>query len=175
MAAENFAMRISGKLEAMLKKPLGKVVPFAKAQVLVRGKRIIAVGDETVFKFLEAGTVPFVSVFDFKTLRVPVRNEVESRIGEAYPAPIRIEKPAGELNPEMFGVAREMLKKGGGLLVIGEEDLFALPFALLISEGEAVVYGQPGKGCVVLEMGSFKDKGIKEKLNEAGLMLPDGE
>jgi uncharacterized protein (UPF0218 family) len=165
-------MRISGELEGMLKKPLGRLVDFESALSLVRGKKVIAVGDEAVFNFLEAGVAPFVSVFDFKTQRAPVREAVGERISREYPAPIRMEKAAGELNSEMFDAARSLLKKGGALLVIGEEDLFALPFALMLGS-EAVVYGQPGEGCVVVTRDNFgRREEFKKEVGEMGLVLP---
>lgn len=165
-------MRISGELEGMLKKPLGRLMQFDGALSFVRRKKIIAIGDEVVFNFLGAGVVPFVSVFDFKTLRVPVRGAVERRISEEFPAPLRMEKAAGELNVEMFEAARSLIRKGGALLVIGEEDLFALPFALMLGE-EAVVYGQPGEGCVVVTRDNFGGKEEFEKeVKKMGLVLP---
>ncbi|MFP3949826.1 MAG: DUF359 domain-containing protein [Candidatus Micrarchaeia archaeon] len=157
--------RISRELRELLKKPLGKVVSFREAAEQVQGKKIVAVGDEVVFKFLEAEVVPFVSVFDLKTLREPVEKEVRERLLEQYPEPEKIRKKAGELNRGMFKVAEKMLEKGGGLYVEGEEDLFALPFATLI-EDEVVVYGQPGEGCVILEK---KDSEKLEKLVERAL------
>ncbi|MBN2121689.1 DUF359 domain-containing protein [Candidatus Micrarchaeota archaeon] len=156
----------------MLKKPLGKLVPFESALSIVRGKKVIAIGDEVVFNFLEAGVVPFVSVFDFRTLRAPVRGAVEKRISGEYPAPMRMEKEAGELSMEMFVAARSLLKRGGALLVMGEEDLFALPFAMII-EDEAVVYGQPGEGCVVVSKDNFGGREKLEKeVKKMGLVLP---
>ena len=52
----------------------------------------------------------------------------------------------------------------------GEEDLFALPFALLV-EDEIVIYGQPGEGCVILEKGKFEKEGLLEKVKEMGLEI----
>jgi uncharacterized protein (UPF0218 family) len=68
----------------------------------------------------------------------------------------------------MFLIAKGLLKKGGGLYVDGEEDLFALPFALLIGR-EAVVYGQPGAGCVILEKGTFAKEELGEMVREMGI------
>jgi uncharacterized protein (UPF0218 family) len=50
--------------------------------------------------------------------------------------------------------------------------LFALPFALFLGDGEAVVYGQPGEGCVIVRKGSFGKGEIEKKLRGMGLMLP---
>lgn len=162
--------QISERLRERLKKPLGKVVPFAEAAEMLKGRRVIAVGDEIAFNFLEMGKIPFVSVFDFNTLRVPVEGRVEGKLKEFYPHPEETEKPAGELNEGMFRIAKRMLETGGGLYVKGEEDLFALSFALLI-EDEVVVYGQPGEGCVILEKGNFEKEELEEMVKELGLVL----
>ncbi len=162
--------QISDRLRARLKKPLGELVPFAEAAKRCRGRRVIAVGDEIVFNFLELGKIPFVSVFDLKTLRKSVAPKIKGKILEFYPNPQRTEKPAGELSVEMFGIAKLFLEKGGALYVEGEEDLFALPFALLVHE-EIVIYGQPGQGCVILEKGNFEKKELEKELKEMGLVL----
>lgn len=147
----------------MLKKPLGKLLPFGKAVEAAGGRKIIAVGDEVVFNLLEAGVEPFIAVFDFSTLRKPVRKKIVEKINAAYPAPQRIAKPAGEISEEMFSVAKKMLKTGGALFVEGEEDLFALPFSLL-ADNEVILYGQPGEGCVLIEKGSLDKKKLWELL-----------
>lgn len=155
---------------AILKKPLGEVVPFPDALGRLRGKRVVAVGDRVAYNFLEAGTTPFISVFDFKTLRKPVGRAVEERIRKAYPSMLRVEKPAGELSAEMFGIAGKMLRKGGGLFVEGEEDLFTLPFAMLARE-EEVVYGQPGEGCVIVDRNGAWKKETAGIIRKMGLMF----
>lgn len=160
--------QISEELRKMLKKPLGKLVPFAEAAEVAKGRRVIAVGDEVVFNFLERGEIPFVSVFDLNVLRAPVEGRVRGKIKEFFPKPPTVVKPAGELSQDMFELARELLGKGGALFVDGEEDLFALPFALLI-EDEIVIYGQPGEGCVILEKGGFEREGLLEKVKGMGL------
>lgn len=160
--------QISERLRQRLKKPLGKVVPFAKAAEMLKGRKVIAVGDEIAFNFLEVGEIPFISIFDFNTLRVPVKGKVKGKLKEFYPNPEETEKPAGELNEEMFEIAKRLLKTGGSLYVRGEEDLFALPFALLI-EKEVVVYGQPGEGCVILEKGSFEKEELEKIIKGMGI------
>lgn len=163
--------QISEELRRRLKKPLGKVVPFKEALETARGKKIIAVGDEVVCNFLEGGVVPFVSVFDLNTLREHVGKKVEKKLMEAFPSPEKTKKEAGEISEEMFGIAERLLEKGGALYVEGEEDLFALPFALLIKK-EIVVYGQPGEGCVIVDSGSFDKEEIVGMLEKSGLVLP---
>ena len=164
-------VQISKELRKRLKKPLGEVIPFAEAVERCREKKVIAVGDEIVFNFLEQGKIPFVSIFDGKTLRRPIEPGVRGKIAEFYPHPEKIEKPAGDLSIEMFEIAKRFLQKGGALFVEGEEDLFALPFALLLKE-EVLVYGQPGEGCVFLEKGNFEIAELEEKIKGMGLVLP---
>lgn len=164
-------VQIGKDLRKRLKKPLGEVIPFAEALERCRGEKVIAVGDEIVFNFLLQGKIPFVSIFDGKTLRKPVEPGVRKKIAEFYPHPEKIKKPAGDLSEEMFEIAKRLLRDGGALSVEGEEDLFALPFALLLEE-EVVVYGQPGEGCVFLEKGNFETAELEEKIKGMGLMLP---
>ena len=164
-------VQIGMDLRKKLKKPLGELLPFAEALGRCRGKKVIAVGDEIVFNFLMEGKFPFVSIFDGKTLRKPIEPGVRKKIAEIYPHPEKVENPAGNISKEMFEIARKFLREGGALYVDGEEDLFALPFALLLKE-EVLVYGQPGEGCVFLEKGNFETYELEEKIKEMGLMLP---
>ncbi|MBD3397629.1 DUF359 domain-containing protein [Candidatus Micrarchaeota archaeon] len=160
--------QISERMRESLKKPLGKVVSFSEAREMLRGRKIVAVGDEIVFNFLEQGELPFVAVFDLKTLRRPVGKKIKQKLMESYPKPEETEKEAGELNQEMFLVAKRLLEKGGGLYVKGEEDLFALPFAMIIRD-EALVYGQPGEGCVIVERGEFEKEKLEAIVKEMGI------
>jgi uncharacterized protein (UPF0218 family) len=162
---------IDAGLRGKLKKPLGKVLPFEEALAKAGKRKIIAVGDEVVYNMLEAGRKPFVAVFDFSTLRKPVAKEIRGKLEENYPNYIRTSKPAGEISIEMFEIAQEMLREGGALFVDGEEDLFALPFSLL-AKGEIVLYGQPGKGCVFVEKGSFKKEEYWKIIEKMGLRFP---
>lgn len=162
---------IGEELKWRLKKPLGKVLPFEEALEKAGKRKIIAVGDEVVFNMLEKGRKPFVAVFDFSTLRKPVAKRIRKKIEESYPEYRRVRKPAGEISEEMFSVAREMLREGGALFVEGEEDLFALPFALLM-ENEVVLYGQPGEGCVFVKKGSFRKEEYWGMMKEIGLGFP---
>ncbi len=155
----------------MLKKPLGKIIPFEEALARAGRGRIIAVGDEVVYNMLKAGSRPFVAVFDFSTLRKPVAKDIKEKIEENYPDYRKIAKPAGEVSVEMFEVAQELIKRGGALFVDGEEDLFALPFALL-AEKEIVLYGQPGLGCVFVEKGSFRKEEYWKIIEKLGLRFP---
>ena len=106
---------IDADLREMLKKPLGKIIPFEEALARAGRGRIIAVGDEVVYNMLKAGSRPFVAVFDFSTLRKPVAKDIKEKIEENYPDYRKIAKPAGEVSVEMFEVAQELIKRGGAL------------------------------------------------------------
>jgi len=163
---------IGKDLRERLKKPLGQVIPFSEALAYCRGRKVISIGDEVTFNFLVEGKIPYIAVFDFKTLRHPVEPRVKGKLLEFYPNAKKTRKPAGELSGEMFLLARKYLEKGGALHVEGEEDLFALAFALQIND-EVVLYGQPGEGCVILEKGNPELEKLRIKVEELGLVLPD--
>ena len=165
-------VQIGKDLRERLKKPLGQVIPFSEALVYCKGRKVVCIGDEVTFNFLVEGKVPYVAVFDLKTLRHEVEPRVRGKLLEFYPNAKKVEKPAGDLSEEMFVLAKEYLEKGGALHVEGEEDLFALAFALQI-DSEIVVYGQPGEGCVILEKGNPELEKLKIKVDELGLVLSD--
>ena len=70
--------KISSSLKKELRKPFGKI--YSSAEDLINDYprlKIIAVGDQSVLSILRTGKTPYVSVFDFKTLRkrIPQRDK----------------------------------------------------------------------------------------------------
>jgi uncharacterized protein (UPF0218 family) len=58
--------------------------------------------------------------------------------------------------------AQGLLQQGGAILIRGEEDLCALAFILEAGENDAIVYGQPGRGIVMVVPGHE----VKEKIRK---------
>lgn len=165
---------LSEELRASLKKPLGDEGTFDSLLPRMEGKKIIAVGDQAVYSLLARGIRPHIAVFDFKTMRGPVAEGVRERIEKEYPSPERIENPAGTISEELFIAAPRLMRNGGSLLIDGEEDLAAIPFIHLLKKGYAVLYGQPGTGCVLVDEKSKGRKIVEKVIKALGLAsLPD--
>jgi uncharacterized protein (UPF0218 family) len=144
-----------------LKKPLGRLVKdFRRLKALGRTRRIISVGDVCTLVLLGMGIKPHLAVFD----HLFMRHELDrSRIGileRSFRKPARYKNPQGTLSERIIADSGRLVSKGGGVLIDGEEDLTALAFIMAAGPGDAVVYGQPGKGMVVV----LPDRKIKKKI-----------
>lgn len=133
------------EMRSELKEPLGDVLPEVDESRL--SGRVIAVGDMVTYHLLEDGVVPDVAVVDGRTEREEVDDEVVERWSEMKRA-ARVDNEAGAVSRELIGALRDALEEGGLVEVEGEEDLAVLPALVVASEGDTVVYGQPGEGIV---------------------------
>lgn len=153
--------KLKQNLRRMLKKPLGKVATVKAHLKALKGKRIVAVGDETILKMLELGKKPHVAVFDFKVKRKRIAKEKEQRLRRAFPKMLELRNPKGTISKRLMLLAPEILMKGWAVKISGEEDLAALPLIAFSDKKTAVLYGQPNKGCVLV---GEKGKQIAEKV-----------
>lgn len=146
---------IGEKMREELKNPLGLILNNSESiREQMTGKRIIAVGDVCVLNLLSIGIKPHLSVFDFRTKRQEIDEKSKEQLETEYPVSNRREfdNPPGVLSNEILEIAPELIKKGGGILIIGEEDLTALAFILAAEpKQDIVVYGQPDVGMVMVK------------------------
>jgi hypothetical protein len=63
------------------------------------------------------------------------------------------------------------LRKKSRIVVNGEEDLLVIPAVLLAKNGSAVVYGQPGRGMVLIKVTEKKKDIIQKLLDEMEVVL----
>lgn len=146
-------VRLPKEMRGDLKEPLGDVVADVVEERLREGGRVIAVGDMVTYHLLEAGVTPDVAVVDGKTEREDVDDEVVER-WSTLPVAARVENEPGTLSHAVVEALRDAMEDGEHSLVEveGEEDLVALPAVVLASEGDTVLYGQPGEGMVYVEV-----------------------
>jgi len=144
--------KISEKSRLRLKKPLGKLFKSVRELKLSKAKsRIISVGDMITLELLDAGIRPHLAVFDFKCKRKKLSNEGISKLRKAFPHPKKYRNPAGTVSDRLFADASSLIKKGGAVQIIGEEDLTALAFIRKAGKIDLVLYGQPNKGMVMVK------------------------
>jgi len=149
--------RIRGKL----KTPLGALEGDPERIAgICSGKRVIAVGDICVLKMLELGIVPHLAVFDFLSKRAPLDQKLKAKLVARYPDPTLYQNPQGTLSDRIIHDAKDLVEKGGAILIEGEEDLTALAFMLGAKDGDIVAYGQPDAGLVLVAI----DDKIKNKI-----------
>lgn len=126
-------------------RPWGPVITGAEAVKRARGRFLVSVGDVVTETFLQAGLTPRVSIVDGLTQRV-VRKSAANVLDPARGIRTRrVKNPAGVITEELWAAIAESLSsdKPVAIHVEGEEDLAAIPAALLAPEGALVAYGQP--------------------------------
>lgn len=151
--------RLPDDLRAELAKPFGPVLQDVDGAA--RAKKaafVVAVGDVTTERLLEAGVVPRLVVVDHRTKRTTDTAAADAAVEELVKkgAPlVRVKNPAAVVTEALWDAVATALASaaGGGCTVIevdGEEDLAALPALALAPKGALVCYGQPDQGMVVV-------------------------
>ncbi len=153
---------VARPLGELIAKPSGAIPAILKERFLRTGVRVSFCVGDVVTSTLIRGGIPFeVAVIDSKIRRraVRIRRSVEGKV-------FRTSNPRGYLNPAALDVMRDALSVGSGAIVIveGEEDLLTLFAIDLSSEGDLVIYGQPGEGAVVVKVDANTKKRNSELL-----------
>jgi len=149
-------MKVPEKVREELKKPLGKLIPNSAIKTLKgikRKKLIIAVGDVCGKKLQDAKIEPSIWIYDGMEMRKPVKWEID------FPSHVA-GNPKGNITPSLMQAIDDCIRQEKGrIFVKGEEDLATLYCIAVAPVGSLVVYGQPKKGIVVVDV----DKENKNK------------
>jgi len=151
-------VEITPEVREQLKIPLGRFVDIAALKSLKC--RIISIGDVCTLGLLESGIMPHLAVFDFRSMRRELEPEMVRALRAAFRNPVKYRNPPGTVSEEIIRDAPALIAKGGAILIDGEEDLTALAFILAASDDDAVIYGQPNEGLVLVR----PDEKIKRKI-----------
>jgi uncharacterized protein (UPF0218 family) len=149
---------LTSELRRELKAPLGLLIQGSSKQTMEKLKKIIgktkpakiiAVGDRVSASILNSNIALNVAIVDSRIMRkpiVPLKFEAEKTFS--------VNNPAGTLTDEACQTIDEAVNLSSQVKVQvnGEEDLLTLAAVLSAPNGSLVVYGQPGKGIVVLSV-----------------------
>ncbi len=164
---------LNQKSRSEFKKPIGVLYSsFDDAKEFVESKYpdelLISVGDVTTQNLQKAGLIPHLGIIDNVVERKPATYDV------VYDnVTLNVKNPPGVITDELqeaIHKAFQLVKTGFRVLILvdGEEDLAAIPCALMAPSGSLILYGQPGEGLVVCEVDKVinKVKKLKDKLEE---------
>lgn len=134
-------------------------------QQLKTPTKLISVGDVTTFHLLESDIIPDIYIIDDRTNRKPTPDRVDKNHRFTQ---VTVDNPAGTITEDLVNKIENALssKKHVRIFVNGEEDLAALPAILMAPLNSIVLYGQPGKGVVLVEITKSKKEEIKDLLNK---------
>ena len=148
-------MKLPDSLREQFKIPLGLLLPIGQdnkeniQKYLLDDSYIITVGDRTTEKMIEFGIIPSLQIIDGFEKR---QKRKFPKIGTE--SELKIDNPATEITLQSI----EIIKKAFGmnspvrLIVNGEEDLLVLPVCIYAPENSIVLYGQPNKGLVLVQI-----------------------
>ena len=141
-----------------LKEPLGLLLEGEPSEIVTRLVELLrrlkpamfaSVGDVSSKNLLEAGVEPDIIVVDHRVMRVRVEP-----LSFKDRTEINTSNPPGTIDADAWRALEEavMLKKRVAVIVEGEEDLLVLPLIALMPMVSVIVYGQPHRGMVVVEV-----------------------
>ncbi len=149
-------------LREEVRKPFGQVLTGAALASALKSaaKPLISVGDQCSFDLIAAGALPDILAFDFKIKREEIPAEMKKAFAPHARNAFMVLSPPGGITDELSTAVESVLAEGrGAIFVVGEDDLSALLFMAKAKAG-TLVYGQPGRGAVVVALGG---KAIREK------------
>jgi uncharacterized protein (UPF0218 family) len=158
-------LSIPKDLRPLFKKPFGELLQgkgleaARKVKRMLKGEKLIVVGDVTLQNMLAVGVKPDLAIVDLKTKR---KDEIESSVGGRV---IKARNPAGTIAGELWEQIQAGLENPGTtILVDGEEDLAVLPCIMEADWDTVILYGQPDEGIVYVKVD-------EENKMKAGMIL----
>ena len=148
-------MKLPDSLRDQLKTPLGILLPIGQdnkeniQKYLSDNSYIITVGDRTTEKMIEYGIIPSLQIIDGFEKR---KQREFPKLGNA--SELMIDNPAAEITLQSIEIIKKAFEMTPPirLTVNGEEDLLVLPVCIHAPENSVVLYGQPNKGLVLVEI-----------------------
>lgn len=155
-------------LKEELRKPLGRVYSSIDKIVIPPDKKLITVGDRISYSAIMSGLNPNIIVYDRKEDRVGVDKEVVDMLDKCNYLQLTANNPPGHITEELQQTIKKSVKMKLKIkiFVMGEEDLAVIPFILESDENTVILYGQPKKGIVFVEVNENIKNKCRELLNK---------
>ena len=148
-------MKLPDSLRDQLKIPLGILLPIGQddkrniQKYLLDDSFIITVGDRTTEKMIDFDLIPSLQIID--GLEKRIKRDI-IKLGNAFE--LKIDNPAAEITLESIEIIKKAFTMNSPirLTVNGEEDLLVLPVCIHAPENSVILYGQPNKGLVLVQI-----------------------
>ena len=148
-------MKLPDSLREQLKIPLGILLPIGQdtkeniQKYISNNLYLITVGDKTTEKMIEYEIIPSLQIID----------GFEKRQKREFPklgneSELKVDNPAAEITLESIEIIKKAFTMTPPirLTVNGEEDLMVLPVCIHAPKNSVVLYGQPNKGLVLVQI-----------------------
>jgi uncharacterized protein (UPF0218 family) len=148
-------VKLPDSLRDQLKIPLGVLLPIGQdnkiniQKYLSDNSYIITVGDRTTEKMIDFDLIPSLQIID--GLEKRIKRDI-LKLGSAFE--LKIDNPAAEITLESIEIIKKAFTMNSPirLTVNGEEDLLVLPVCIHAPENSVILYGQPNKGLVLVQI-----------------------
>ena len=148
-------MKLPDSLRDQLKIPLGILLPIGQdnkrniQKYLSDDSFIITVGDRTTEKMIDFDLIPSLQIID--GLEKRIKRDI-IKLGDAFE--LKIDNPAAEITLQSIEIIKKAFTMNPPirLTVNGEEDLLVLPVCIHAPENSVILYGQPNKGLVLVQI-----------------------
>ena len=148
-------MKLPDSLRDQLKIPLGVLLPIGQdnktniQKYLSDNSYIITVGDRTTEKMIDFDLIPSLQIID--GLEKRIKRDI-LKLGSAFE--LKIDNPAAEITLQSIEIIKKAFTMNSPirLTVNGEEDLLVLPVCIHAPDNSVILYGQPNKGLVLVQI-----------------------
>ena len=148
-------MKLPDSIREQLKTPLGLLLPIGQdtkdnvQKYISDDSYVITVGDRTTEKMIDYEIIPSLQIID----------GFEKRQKREFPklgneSELTIDNPAAEITLQSIEIIKKAFDMAPPIRIIvnGEEDLLVLPVCIHAPKNSVVLYGQPNKGLVLVEI-----------------------
>ncbi len=157
---------INEEIKKYVRKPLGKLIKEKQLSANFKGN-VICVGDRVTQTCAKLGLTPRVAIVDYKIMRKKISEKNKKVLKKFGTVKLHAKNKAGTISLDAWNKVKEALEFAGAIVKIeitGEEDLLTLAAILNADTGYGVIYGQPGKGIVVVQVSDRKKQEITDML-----------
>lgn len=147
------------------RKPYGRVFSDPeRIKSLIKGKKVISVGDGISYRLIKAGIKPDVIIFDKKIGRKPIDSIIENVLESFDAKKLYVKNPPSHITDELWSAVKQSLDSDEKIKIIvdGEEDLAVLPFVLESSVNTIILYGFMNRSFVMIKV----NKDLKQKCKQ---------
>jgi len=169
-SSESRVWVVPDSLRATLAERYGPVYAGVEADRRIAALGVFgSCGDRVTARALELDHPPLVGIVDYKTQRKE-RISPEAFRSLATRRTVRVRNPAGTLTEALRTAVKELVRDGGGLLVVdGEEDLGSLALVESLPAGATVIYGIPGAGVSFVRVDAVSKEHVRHLIAQMEL------
>lgn len=157
----NRDIELNSNQKQAVKKPFGKVysdIGILKLK-LINNEFVVSVGDAATRMCLQQNIQIAFGIYDNLEKRQPINFAIDGIVGLQKMNAIN---PPGTITRDLVKKIQKAIVESIFVEVDGEEDLAVIPLTLLLPLGSIVLYGQPNKGIVYVEITEEKKEWVKK-------------